>query len=75
MKAIFVGLEFVLAGVRNSPEVEVLNRADGTAEHYWFSFFTGDFAKAVLPNGGATNQALLWGSAAGLRCAWFTVIG
>jgi hypothetical protein len=48
--------EFLLAGVsRNSRWVEVLNRACGTAEHYWFSFFAVNFAEAVISNRVGTN--------------------
>ncbi len=76
MNAIPRGTELLLAGIgRRSPGVEVLNRAGGRAEHYWLSFFTGDFAEATLPNRAVTNGAFRWDGAAELRRKWFMVIG
>jgi hypothetical protein len=75
MNAILRGPEFLLAGIcRRSRGVDVLNRAGGTAEHYWFSFWTGDFAEATLPNRAVTNEAFGRDRAAESRRRWFMVI-
>ena len=76
MNTILRGPEFLLAGIcRRSRGVDVLNRAGGTAEHYWFSFLTGDFAEATLPNRAVTNEAFGRDRAAESRREWFRGMG
>jgi hypothetical protein len=68
--------QFLFMGVRRrSCQLDILDRAGGTAEHYGSSLLAVQFAKAVLSNRVVTNMALLADRAGELRCTWFTVIG
>jgi len=76
MGALLTGTQFLFTAVSGSScRIDVLNCAEGAAEHYWASFFAVDFAEAAVSNWAATNQAVLPDGTAELRCTWFTLIG
>jgi len=77
MNAVLAGPEFLPIDVQGTLcRIEVLNRAIGTAKHYWsFSFLAADPAKTTLPDWIAANEAFLWDGAVELRCTRFMIIG